>query len=93
VISSSDEQTFAGHDSGVRNRKSERATELVPLDEIRRQIAALTDASTQRHRLERGTAEYEAALKTEEQLAARVWRLGTSLGPTHQRTAEREPSK
>ena len=58
----------------------------MPVDEIRRQVAALTDASTQRHRLERGTAEYEAALQTEERLADRVWRLGASLGPISQRT-------
>ena len=63
------------------------------MDEIRRQIAALTDASTQRHRLERGTAEYEAALETEERLAERVWRLGTPLGPIHPRNVEREVSK
>jgi len=65
----------------VRNSKAACAKGPEPVDEIRRQIAALTDASTQRHRLERGTAEYEAALETEERLAERVWRLGTSLGP------------
>jgi hypothetical protein len=76
----------------VRNSKAVRRTELEPVDEIRRQIAALTDASTHRHRLERGTAEYEAALQTEERLADRVWRLGTSLGPIRQRNAKRQAS-
>jgi hypothetical protein len=56
-----------------------RVVELEPVDEIRRQVAALTDASTRRHRLERGTAEYAAALETEARLADRVWRLGASL--------------
>ena len=70
-------------------RKARPAAEPEPVDEIRRQIAALTDASTRRHRLERGTAEYAAAVETEERLANRVWRLGTSLGPIQRRPEER----
>ena len=62
-------------------RKIARQAAFQPVDEIRRLIAALTDASTQRHLLERGTVEYEVALETEERLADRVWRLGAALGP------------
>jgi hypothetical protein len=61
--------------------KHTRVAESKPVEEIRRLVAALTDASTRRHRLERGTAEYDAALETEERLADDVWRLGASLGP------------
>jgi hypothetical protein len=67
---------------GIRN--GPRIAEVQPVDEIRRQVAALTDASTRRHRLERGTAEYAAALETEERLADRVWRLGAFLGSIRQ---------
>jgi hypothetical protein len=76
---------------GIRN--APRVAELQPVDEIRRQVAALTDASTQRHRLERGTAEYAAALETEERLADRVWRLGASLGSIRQPRPEEEKAK
>ena len=47
-------------------------------DEIERYVDALTDTSARRHRLARGTPEYEAALDQEECLVARIWRLGTS---------------
>jgi hypothetical protein len=67
---------------GIRN--APRIAEVQPVDEIRRQDAELTDASTRRHRLERGTAEYAAALETEERFADRVWRLGASLGSIRQ---------
>jgi hypothetical protein len=74
-------------------KKTPRVGEPEPVDEIRRQIAALTDASTQRHRLERGTAEYEAALEDEERLADDVWRLGTALAPARERPATRRPPR
>ncbi len=48
-------------------------------DAIHRQLGALTDASMQRHRLAPGSAEYDAALQIEEQLADHVWRLATDL--------------
>ena len=72
-------------DSAMGTKKRPRALAIEPVDEIRRLIAALTDASAQRHRLERGTAEYDAALDTEERLADHVWRLGASLGPSGDR--------
>lgn len=56
-------------------------TDLEQVDEIRRQVAALTDASIHRHGLPRGTAEYGAALEREESLADRVWKLGAALPP------------
>jgi hypothetical protein len=62
-------------------RKAAAATRLEPVEELRRQVAALTDASTERHRLQRGTTEYDTALETEERLAERVWRLGAALRP------------
>lgn len=68
---------------GIRKRSG--SAEVEPIDEIRRLIAVLTDASAQRHRLERGTAEYEVALETEERIAEEVWRLGASLGPSRER--------
>jgi hypothetical protein len=74
-------------------KKAPPAGEPEPVDEIRRQVAALTDASTWRHRLERGTAEYEAALEDEERLADHVWRLGTALGPARERPATRRPPR
>ena len=48
-------------------------------DVIHQQVAALTDASTQRHRLVPGSTEYEAALEVEEHIAEHVWRLATDL--------------
>lgn len=65
--------------------KLPRIAEVEPVENILRLIAALTDASTQRHRLERGTPEYAVALETEERLADDVWRLGASLGPSPRR--------
>jgi len=65
----------------MHTRKAPSDSDASPVEEIRRQIAALTDASTQRHRLERGTPEYELALETEERLADRVWRLGAAMQP------------
>jgi hypothetical protein len=55
------------------------------LDEIIRGVKALTDASRRRHRLVRGTPEYDEALDAEERLADRVWALGATIG------AEPEP--
>ena len=52
------------------------------------QIRALTDASIERQRLVRGTAEYEAALETEERLASFVWRLATTRGPSGEAAPE-----
>ena len=63
----------------MATRKAPRDPGVEPVEEIRRQVAALTNASNERHRLERGTPEYEAALETEERLADRVWRLGAAL--------------
>ena len=57
----------------VRPKESEQ------IEEIQRQIAALTDASIQRHRLARGTPAYAAALEAEERIAHQVWRLGSAL--------------
>ncbi len=75
-------------------RKLSQPAAFEPVEEIRRLIAALTDASAQRHRLKRGTAAYAAALEIEERLAADVWRLGASLGPTRQgRTPQRRHGK
>ena len=74
----------------MRIREARHARKIEPVEEIRRQIAELTDASTRRHRLERGTPEYAAALETEERLANRVWRLGTSLGSIERPPEERE---
>jgi hypothetical protein len=74
-------------------RKAPRVVEPRHVEEIRRQVAALTDASNRRHRLERGTAEYAAALETEERLADRVWQLGASLGPIRKPTSEDEKQK
>jgi hypothetical protein len=73
-----------GDPSKMSVQKRPRAPEAEPVDEIRRLIAALTDASAERHRLERGTIEYEDALDTEERLAEHVWRLGASLGPAYE---------
>jgi hypothetical protein len=50
------------------------------LDEILRGVRALTNASKRRHRLDRDTPEYDAALETEERLADRIWDLGTAIG-------------
>lgn len=58
------------------------------VDEIRRHVAALADASTERHRLMRGTPEYADALETELRLADRVWQLGTALRPSPGRHPE-----
>jgi len=43
-------------------------------DEERLQIDDLRTASTRRHMLLRGTADYAAAMEVEERLAARIWR-------------------
>jgi hypothetical protein len=61
----------------TRDRTRPEGSEQV--EEIQRQIGALTDASIERHRLARGTPAYAAALEAEEQIADRVWRLGTAL--------------
>lgn len=83
-----------GHAAVVDISKRSRTVAAEPVEEIRRLIAALTDASTQRHRLERGTAEYVSALETEERLADHVWRLGASLEPSRQRrSTERRAAK
>lgn len=74
-------------------RKAAPTKDVGPVEEIRRQVAALTDASTERHRLERGTAEYAAALETEEQLADRVWRLGAALKPNGEAANQRRRDK
>jgi hypothetical protein len=70
-----------------------RATDLEQVEEIRREVAALTDASMIRHRLERGTPDYEAALEREETLSDRVWRLGTALPPVRERPPDRNPRR
>lgn len=75
-------------------KKAASANERETVDEIRRQVAALTEATSERHRLERGTAAYAAALETEERLADGVWRLGATLGPYHGRSPDGdEPDK
>jgi len=56
------------------------------LDEILRGVRALTNASKRRHRLDRDTPEYDAALETEERLADRIWDLGTAIGVVTTRT-------
>jgi len=53
-----------------------------------RQLGALTEASTQRHRLVAGSREYEVALAVEERLAGRLWRLATDLRPPEPREVE-----
>ncbi len=65
---------------GTRERLIGRAV-ADDVEEIRRQISALTDASTERHRLMRGTPEYAQALEMEFRLADRVWQLGSALSP------------
>jgi hypothetical protein len=55
-------------------------------DLIHQQLGALTDASRQRHRLEPGSAEYDAALEIEERIAEHVWQLATVLGPSGPRS-------
>ncbi len=50
-------------------------------DVIHAQIGALADASTQRHRLAPGSAEYQTALEIEERLAEHVWKLATVHRP------------
>ena len=68
--------------------------EPAPVDEVRRHIVALTAASTERHRLERGSEAYAAALEAEERLAEQVWRMGTSLAAAAARPpVARRPSK
>jgi len=49
--------------------------------ETRREIKELTDAWTQRHRLQRGTPEYATALENEERLVTRIWRRLRHDGP------------
>ena len=71
----------------MRNRA--RAKESQQIDEIQRQIGALSDASTQRHRLARGTPAYAAALEAEELIADRVWQLGSALRAEDEPRAER----
>lgn len=71
----------------TRERPIGRA-DVDDVEEIRRQVSALTDASTQRHRLMRGTPEYDAALDTELRLADRVWQLGSALRPSISRHPE-----
>lgn len=46
-------------------------------DVIHQQLAALSDASKQRHRLVPGSPEYDVALEIEERLAEHVWQLAT----------------
>lgn len=77
----------------MRTRKAPADTAAGPVEEIRRQVAALTHASTERHRLQRGTPEYEAALVTEERLADRVWRLGAALQPYRDGPTARGPGR
>jgi hypothetical protein len=64
---------------GTRSGPSTRADFEVA--ETRRQIKELTDAWTRRHRLPRGTPEYESALETEEHLVTRIWRRLQRDGP------------
>lgn len=75
------------------NSKRPAAPEADEVDEIRRHVAALTDASMKRHRLLRGTPEYEVALETEEELADRVWQLGAALPPLLEHRPERTPTR
>jgi hypothetical protein len=65
---------------GTRNGHAARA-DFDQVAETRRQIKELTDAWTQRHRLQRGTPEYAAALETEEHLITRIWRRLRRDGP------------
>lgn len=65
-------------------------TDFEPVDEIQLQVGALTEVSTQRHRLARDTPEYVAALEMEERLAARIWRLGAARQPRGERRTERQ---
>ena len=54
--------------------------------ETRLEIKELTDTWTRRHRLRRGTAEYVAALETEDLLVTRIWRRLRADGTTATRT-------
>ena len=58
---------------GTRSRDAAPADEAFA--EARLEIAALMDAWTRRHRLRRGTPEYDSALEREERLMTRVWRM------------------
>lgn len=63
-------------------------------DVIYQQLVALTDASTQRHRLAPGSAEYESALEIEQRLADDIWQLATDLrrnGPDSEPADRPEP--
>lgn len=57
---------------GTKSGPAARA-DLEQIDETRRQVKELTDASTNRHRLRPGTREYVTALETEDRLVTRIW--------------------
>ncbi len=79
-ISSSARRSAGWHDSGMAHGRDPIGRPGVqPTDEILRNIEALTDASSRRHRMARDSAEYAVALETEEHLADRIWRLGAAL--------------
>jgi hypothetical protein len=71
---------------GTKSDAAARA-DLDRIAETRLDIKELTDAGTLRHRMQRGTPEYVAALETEGYLAARVWRR---LRSDSQRAASRK---
>ena len=58
---------------GTKSGPAARA-DFEQIDETRRQVKELTDASTKRHRLRPGTREYQAALETEDHLVTRIWK-------------------
>lgn len=57
----------------TRNGPAARA-DLERIAETRLDIKELSDAWTRRHRLRRGTPEYDDALETEERLVTHIWR-------------------
>jgi len=73
---------------GTRNGPAAKA-DLDQIAETRQQIQELTDASTQRHGLRRGTPEYDRALEDEERLVTRIWRRLRKDGPSNARASTR----
>lgn len=61
-------------------------SDLDRIAENRLEIRRLTEAWTRRHRLRRGTPEYDEALQIEERLVTRVWRRLRTEGRSEMRT-------
>jgi hypothetical protein len=65
-----------------RTKVAADPTDLEQIAPTRLEIKELTEAWASRHRLDRGTPEYDAALETEDRLLTRIWRrLRSSQDP------------